>query len=170
MLKRLSLMQRLMAASFVFALLAAACGDDDGGDGAGVTGDEPAPAEEPAQEPAQEPAEEPAEEPAQEPAEEPAEEPAQEEPSGTLRVGFSFATTGEQHFDSRLSGGRYMRLLYAPLMTIDSGGNYVPYLAESVEISEPTRVVVTLRSDAVFENGSPGYGERCQGVDRDDEG
>ena len=68
----------LAAVLLAFALVAAACGDDD--DDAPAV-DEPtpaAPAEEPAEEPMEEPAEEPAEEPMEEPAEEPMEEPAEE--------------------------------------------------------------------------------------------
>ena len=61
----------------VFALIAAACGDDD---------DESAPAEAPAEETAEAPAEETAEAPAEETAEAPAEEPA-EAPAETLKIG-----------------------------------------------------------------------------------
>jgi branched-chain amino acid transport system substrate-binding protein len=68
----------LAAVLLAFALVAAACGDDE--DDAPAV-DEPAPAapaEEPAEESMEEPAEEPMEEPAEEPMEEPAEEPMEE--------------------------------------------------------------------------------------------
>ena len=71
---------RLIAAVLMaFALVAAACGDDE--DDAPSTADEPAapaPADEPADEPAEEPADEPMDEPADEPAEEPVDEPMDE--------------------------------------------------------------------------------------------
>ena len=77
----------LLALLAVFALVAAACGDDE----------EAAPAETPAEAPADAPAEEPAEEPmeeAEEPAEEPMEEPAEEpmeEAAPTDGTGYSVA-------------------------------------------------------------------------------
>ncbi len=67
---------RVLAAVLLsFALIAAACGDDEE-DAPAVA--EPAPAEEPAEEPMDEPAEESMEEPAEESMEEPAEEPMEE--------------------------------------------------------------------------------------------
>ena len=69
---------RLMGAVLLaFALIAAACGDDDEAPSTAEPA-APAPAEEPADEPMEEPAEEPADEPMEEPAEEPMEEPMEE--------------------------------------------------------------------------------------------
>ena len=65
----------LTAVLLVFALVAAACGDDEEDAPAAP---EPAPADEPAEEPMEEPAEEPMDEPAEEPMDEPAEEPMDE--------------------------------------------------------------------------------------------
>ena len=69
---------RLMGAVLLaFALIAAACGDDDEAPSTAEPA-APAPAEEPADEPMEEPADEPMEEPAEEPMEEPMEEPVDE--------------------------------------------------------------------------------------------
>ena len=68
----------LTAVLIAFALVAAACGDDEDDAPAAAEPAPAAPAEEPAEEPMDEPAEEPMDEPAEEPAEEPMEEPAEE--------------------------------------------------------------------------------------------
>ena len=68
----------LAAVLLAFALVAAACGDDEEDAPAASEPAPAAPAEEPAEEPMEEPAEEPMEEPMEEPAEEPAEEPMEE--------------------------------------------------------------------------------------------
>jgi len=68
----------LTAVLLAFALVAAACGDDEDDAPAAPEPAPAEPAEEPAEEPMEEPAEEPMEEPAEEPMEEPAEEPAEE--------------------------------------------------------------------------------------------
>ena len=68
----------LAAVLLAFALVAAACGDDEDDAPAADESAPVAPAEEPAEEPMEEPAEEPMEEPAEEPMEEPAEEPMEE--------------------------------------------------------------------------------------------
>ncbi len=68
----------LAAVLLAFALVAAACGDDEEDAPAAAEPAPAAPAEEPADEPMDEPAEEPMEEPADEPMDEPAEEPMEE--------------------------------------------------------------------------------------------
>lgn len=68
----------LAAVLLAFALIAAACGDDEDDAPAAPEPAPAAPAEEPAEEPMEEPADEPMEEAAEEPAEEPMEEPAEE--------------------------------------------------------------------------------------------
>ena len=72
----------LAAVLLAFALVAAACGDDDDApstaEPAATTAPAETPEEEPAEAPADEPAEEPMDEPAEEPMDEPAEEPAEE--------------------------------------------------------------------------------------------
>jgi alpha-glucoside transport system substrate-binding protein len=75
---------KLLAPLLAFAVVAAACGDNDdtaepSGEPAEDTTEEPADA--PSEEPAEEPTEEPAGEPTEEPSEEPSEEPAEETPS-----------------------------------------------------------------------------------------
>ena len=46
--------------------------------------------------------------------------------------------------------------LYDSLLTVDGGGNLVPQLAESWEVSEDaSEVVFTLRADATFSDGTP---------------
>ena len=74
----------VVALMAVFALVAAACGDDD----VATEAPEPAPADEPAPAPADEPAPAPADEPAPAPADEPAPAPADEPaPAETLKIG-----------------------------------------------------------------------------------
>ena len=153
----------LLGLVIVFALIAAACGDDDD-----TTAEEPAAAEPAAAEPAdEEPA---AEEPAAEPAaDEPAAEPAAEEPTegctadrvgGEILVGqFSMPTSVDPAFRSvgPAGGTNMLMAMYDTLMRFNGEtGEIEPYVAESYEIMDNGReVVLTLRPDVTFGNGNP---------------
>ena len=47
-------------------------------------------------------------------------------------------------------------------MDIDDDGNLVPDLAESYEMKSDTEYTFTLRQDACFSDGTPGYSEGCK--------
>ena len=131
--------------------------------------EEPAPEEPAAEEPAaaaEEPvaeeaaAEEPAsEEPVAEEAA--AEEPASEEAGSDASGTFVFAVTAEPDtLDPAKTGAsisdQVLYFLGCSLITYDADGNYVPYVAESWDVSEDgLTYVFHLRDDVKYHNGDP---------------
>jgi len=83
------------------------------------------------------------------------------DPNGVLRVGMTLTAGGNApRLDFRLQqstpNNHWLRMFYAPILTYTPSTNeYTPYLAESVEPTDPRTVEVVLRDDAVFDDGRP---------------
>lgn len=83
-----------------------------------------------------------------------AQDASQPRPGGTLRI----AQIGDLRF---FNPGRALPFwafgaIYDSLLRYDSGGNFVPHLAESYEVSDDnTTVTITLHSGVTFHSGAP---------------
>jgi len=77
---------------------------------------------------------------------------------GTVTIGLEADATGLRPWEDACSSPCYniMRSIYDPLMEQTSEGDYVPFLAESIESNEDFTVwTMTLRPDVTFHNGTP---------------
>src|SRR5690349_2689020 len=77
--------------------------------------------------------------------------------TGVLRAGEALSSSGATVRDPRISALlrdiTWLQAMYAPLMRLDpKSAKFVPYLAQSVDVTNPKSVTVTLRSDAMFDN------------------
>jgi peptide/nickel transport system substrate-binding protein len=77
---------------------------------------------------------------------------------GTVTIGLESEATGLRPWEDSCSASCYdiMRSVYDPLMEQTAEGNYVPFLAESMESNADFTVwTMTLRPDVAFNNGTP---------------
>ena len=143
----------------LFALVAAACGDDDTTDTSDgdTTVEEPSddPAEEPADEPSDDPAEEPADDPAEEPADDPAEEPVL---GGSINYVSQIGPPRGLDPAKALQGvidAQYQMLVFGSMVYGNATGELIPGLAESVVPNgDFTQWTITLRDGLMFTDGT----------------
>lgn len=80
------------------------------------------------------------------------------DPNGVLRIGHNIAKLGGLHFDptrSQISSDvTWISLVLGTPMRPDDQGGYKPWLAQSVEIVDPSTITVTLREGIRFTDGA----------------
>ncbi|WP_181779172.1 ABC transporter substrate-binding protein [Pseudonocardia pini] len=81
------------------------------------------------------------------------------DPNGTIRVGTFLDLIGGTNFDptrsATVSDQEYLQLVYGTLLRRYADGRYEPWMAESVEITDPRTLTVRLRAGLTFSDGSP---------------
>jgi peptide/nickel transport system substrate-binding protein len=81
------------------------------------------------------------------------------DPAGVLRVSSSFDIPGGVHLDPTKtvvnSDEAWQTLVYGTLVRPNAEGTFDPWMAESVEVVDPSTVGVTLREGLVFTDGEP---------------
>jgi peptide/nickel transport system substrate-binding protein len=124
--------RRLLALAVTLVMVAAACGGDDDGEGAGGT-----------------------DSPDVEAPEEPEGEPT---PGGRVSYALEAETSGGYclaEAQLAISGIQVARTLYDTLTTPNADGEYVPFLAQSVEANDDfTEYTITLREGIQFHDGT----------------
>jgi peptide/nickel transport system substrate-binding protein len=133
---QLAAWRRLAAIALALLLVAAACGGGDDEEGQGDTGGDDAGNVEAPEEPDAEPT-----------------------PGGKVVYGLEAETSGGYclaEAQLAISGIQVARTMYDTLVAPNADGEYVPYLAESVESNQQaTEFTITLRDGVQFHDGTP---------------
>lgn len=84
--------------------------------------------------------------------------PSDLDPNGLLKFGTNLQLGVGIHFDPNQLRANccmdWLSLIYGTLVTTDADGNFVPWMAEDVEITDPSTVRITLREGMKFTDGA----------------